>query len=213
MNSTGMSALGIRVSFVIRGDGMAKRKWNLDLLSVATERLLVERGYHGFHFGALIEMLAIKRTTLYDHFRDKDELILAYVEFRLTAVLDACNQIQAQRGDAFSDLLEILRVLIPYAPFMGVLATVLPFIDRNRGDVDRFERIDEMNSELRQFLFDAIGQGQWSGAIRKDISAKRLTDYLIYGLQFVDPSAKQDRKSTEQLIDVLIQGVRITKMI
>lgn len=45
----------------------------------ATNQLLLQYGYNGFHFGLLAEQLNVTRAALYKYFDNKDELITEYM--------------------------------------------------------------------------------------------------------------------------------------
>ncbi|HLR41554.1 MAG TPA: TetR/AcrR family transcriptional regulator [Virgibacillus sp.] len=44
-----------------------------------TDRLLLKQGYGGFNFSALSAMLGVSRSTLYEYYASKDELIGDYM--------------------------------------------------------------------------------------------------------------------------------------
>lgn len=58
---------------------MTRRKLHKPELMKVTEKLLLEQGYGGFNFSTVASLLNIGRTTLYEYYASKDELIVDYM--------------------------------------------------------------------------------------------------------------------------------------
>jgi len=58
-------------------------KFTKSELYQATNRLLLQYGYAGFHFGLLAEQLNVSRAALYKYFNNKDELITEYMAYEM----------------------------------------------------------------------------------------------------------------------------------
>ena len=54
---------------------MARQKLHIDELYEVSGKILVEKGYAGFHFKLVADQLNVSRSTIYEYFSNKDELI------------------------------------------------------------------------------------------------------------------------------------------
>jgi len=57
----------------------------------ATENLLLERGYDGFHLKALSETLQGARSTIYEYFSNKDEIVAACMRRTMERMIESCK--------------------------------------------------------------------------------------------------------------------------
>lgn len=83
---------------------MAKQKMNIDELYAATGKILVEKGYAGFHFKLVADQLNVSRSTIYEYFSNKDELIASLMVHLMDTIMAEYEGL-----DVLSDPLDKLR--------------------------------------------------------------------------------------------------------
>src|SRR5690625_274791 len=102
---------------------MARKKLQSSELMKATEKLLLEQGYGGFNFSALSTLLNIGRSTLYEYYDSKDDLIVAYMNELMVNYTDELGAIVSQEN-AKSQLLQLIELMIKYAHIHNILKII-----------------------------------------------------------------------------------------
>lgn len=81
-----------------------------DLIEAAI-RLFMAHGYHATGIDAILKEAGVSRMTLYNHFKSKDELILAALQHRHDQLIEQLNEALDQ---AHSDPLDRLLAIVEY---------------------------------------------------------------------------------------------------
>lgn len=67
-----------------------------ELILETAKNLFSQKGYHGLAMRQISESLGVAKSALYYHFKDKEQLFLAILEFYLDEMESALDRIQAQ---------------------------------------------------------------------------------------------------------------------
>lgn len=102
---------------------MTRKKVQSIELMKATEKLLLEQGYGGFNFTALSKLLGIGRSTLYEYYASKDDLIVAYMNELMVHYTDELATIVSVE-DAKSQLFQLIELMIKYAHIHSILKII-----------------------------------------------------------------------------------------
>lgn len=161
----------------------------------ATRDLLEEMGSADISLGEVSHEAGIGRTTLYEYFRDKDDLIASLVEDTLPGVIDdVIAGLKAE--DGAPRMMELAKATVEFVvsdPVLGlILHRELPRLSSEAQD-----RILDAHSELAGDMVKAYITAVQAGEMRSmapDIAGRFLQDTIMSAAKVVinadDPSAR-----------------------
>jgi AcrR family transcriptional regulator len=154
-----------------------------DILAAA-ERVFLEHGYAKASFADIAAEVGIGRTTLYEYFRSKDELLLAYVE---AVVPPALGDIIAGLPDDWARLdrvLALVRGVLEYNASHQQVGLIVTRVGRKlpKRQQDRMWRIfDPVFAELARIIPPGMESGEFVTA-PVPFSCRLVADVLMAGV-------------------------------
>ncbi|SDO34637.1 TetR/AcrR family transcriptional regulator [Alkalicoccus daliensis] len=145
-----------------------------------TEKLILEAGYAGFHFKALSQRLGVARSTIYNYYSKKEELITAFMVHLLRQVVE--------RMDTAAESEEPLRSLITlWGKYANIhqMMQVMPYIDKEATEKveksvkEMFALLQQMRGKIKTILV----QEQKKGKVRTDIQIDTLVGMVMATVQ------------------------------
>ncbi|MCR6105243.1 TetR/AcrR family transcriptional regulator [Salipaludibacillus agaradhaerens] len=145
-----------------------------------TEQLILEAGYTGFHFKALAERLGVARSTIYNYYPRKEELITAYM-------LHLIEEAVRKMDDAIKSeepLKTLLRIWVKYAN-MHQMLQIMPYIDQKATPKveENTRKMYALFREMKKKISDVLYKGQQEGQIRTDIQMPTLVGLMMATVQ------------------------------
>lgn len=187
---------------------MSRRKIQLSDLMQATERLLLEQGYGGFNFSALAKILGVGRTTLYEYYASKDDLIVAYMNELMDSYTNELTSIITQR-DAKTQLFHLIELMIKYAHIHSILK-IIPLLNNNSDAVVKLKSdfaIDHIH--ITQQIEAIIDHGKNTNVIRKEIPTDVMVNMLFNTIN-KPTSLEIDKKSWAKWVwEIIYKGMKI----
>ncbi len=185
---------------------MARKKVEKAVLFSATEILLMEQGYRGFHFKALSERLKIGRSTLYEYYASKEELITDYLVHVLDTIIEECKNIRL--NDAITQLKDMLKIFLKYSQ-VHQIALILPFIDpehsqRVETSLTNLKRDHEF---LHQRMSKLIDEGKAANKIRADIDTAVIASMIFNAIQLPNTMKLNEVVWSEMVLEILFNGI------
>lgn len=185
------------------------RKRSLDHIELfaETEKLVLEKGYTGFHFKALAERLGVARSTIYNYYPNKEELITAYMIHVLKQVIE--------RIDSAFSADEPLKVLVKiWARYANLhqLLQIMPYIDHEASDAvnENVQKMFKQFSEMKEKLTMIIRQMQTEGNVRTDVAEAALVGFLMASVQI--PVRDMTEKEWEYNVYLLLaEGMLVSE--
>lgn len=146
----------------------------------ATRELLAELGSADISLGEVALEAGIGRTTLYEYFRDKDDLIASLVEDQLPAVVDELiRRLDTAKGT--DRLVALARETVHFVvsdPVLGlILHRELPRLSSEAQD-----RIRDAHAELASDMVSAYRTSVENGELRRmapDIAGRFMQDMIM----------------------------------
>lgn len=177
----------------------------------AVHRLITEAGSADISLSDVAHDVGIGRTTLYEYFRDKDDLIASLVEDRLPEVLENLF-VGSGESDPSARLAELAVAMVRFVvadPVLGlILHRELPLLTQAAQD-----RIRLAHSDLASEMVDAYRRGVAVGQFRlvaPDIVGRFIQDVIMSGAKVLiaapDPVARLDEVERE-LTALLLGGL------
>lgn len=146
----------------------------------ATRDLLAEIGSADISLGEVAHGAGIGRTTLYEYFRDKDDLIACLVEDQLPEVVHTViGELSGSAGSA--RLVELATATVEFVVSDPVLGLIL-HRELPRLSADAQERIRDAHGELAADMVSAYRAAVESGELRPmapDIAGRFMQDTIM----------------------------------
>lgn len=177
------------------------------LLMKATEELLLEKGYDGFHFKLLSERLGVGRSTIYEYYANKDELIASYMEDLMTIIIDKCSELDIVHSP-IQQLKGLLEIFITYSQIHQFIQYIpqLRRIETNEMKV-HMEKLDQDHRKLFSLIVDIIKNAQKEKYVRCDLPPELITSIFFNSIQ-IPKSLETDQKDwTEKLFSIIYEGI------
>lgn len=168
----------------------------------------MERGYSGFHFRVLAEKLGIGRSTIYEYYTNKEELILAYMNQLMGKVMRECksweNQVPLERMKGY------LSVFMQYDQIHHMIQ-ILPMIDRSNSSIEVEKEIQKLfydHQKVYAWITNAIDEAKEREEIRKDLPTQLLAAIIFSSVQLPKLMTEEIKEiiSGEMIFDLLHKG-------
>lgn len=172
-----------------------------------TEKLIMEEGYHSFHFKALSERLGVARSTIYNYYAKKEELVTAYMLDKLEHVFAQLDE--ADRQPDFSIRMKAyIRVWVQQASVHHAF-DIFPVMDHHASaQVEiNVEQLQQYLGMLGSRAYTLIEAGKRAGAIRGDLPTHGITRMLMVSVQAPDPSLNEE-EWVETIYNIFLNGIR-----
>lgn len=179
------------------------------IFNVAAQ-LFLDQGYHETSMRQVAEAAGLGKSTLYDYFRNKEEILLYFVEQEMDISHQNAVQIAATNIPVEEKLRRILRSLWDYLEENKEMS-VLIVRESSRLGEKATQRIDSRREKYRKILEDVIQQGIQEGVFRSanpTLAASALHSMMsmpwlwVRGDEGVDDIA-------DELVDLFLSGIKV----
>lgn len=176
----------IRASSIVEHKALTRRQ-----ILDATRLLLAETGSADLNLADLAAVAGIGRTTIYEYFRDRDDLIASLVEDALPGVVAGLIGGLDQRRAADQRLLDLAEAVVEYVATDPVLGLIL------HGEVPRLgttaqDRIRLAHGDLSVAMAVSFQEAVAAGRFRPmapDLAGRFIQDAIMSAARAVIPSA------------------------
>ena len=190
---------------------MARQQaYTKDELLDATELLLIERGYDGFHLKALSERLGGGRSTIYAYFSNKEELVAACMRRALDGILDRCAELDGL--DPVHAIKRMLFIFLEKKDFHKLMSST-PRIESSdsehaHADIIAMERGHE---QLQAMLMHYFTKAQASGLLRPTIPLPVVVAAYYHAISIPNWMNLPDQEWFEYLFSLFWHGCGSTQ--
>lgn len=166
-----------------------------------TEQLILSSGYAGFHFKALAERLGVARSTIYNYYSKKEELLTDFMVHLLQQVVDKIDY-AARQEDAIEGL---IRLWGQYA-YIHQMMQIMPYIDKKatRQVEKSTEEMMALLAEMRAKVKLVLKKEQQAGRVREDIHIDMLAGYVMASVQI--PMRRHSREVWVKEVTILVKS-------
>jgi AcrR family transcriptional regulator len=175
----------------------------------AARTLLAETGNGDLNLGDLAAVAGIGRTTLYEYFRDRDDLIASLVEDALPGVIAGLvGQMDRRKGpDALLlDLAELVVQFVATDPVLGViLHREVPRLGSNAQDRIRLAHAD-LSAAMMGTYQSAVAAGRFR-SIAPDLAGRLIQDTIMSAARAVISAPNRLAEVTSELRAFLSGGL------
>lgn len=170
---------------------------------VESGKLFVKYGIRSMTMDALSEQMHISKRTIYEHFRDKDDLLLEVVKYHKERESDEAHRIIDDCDSAIEAMFRIMKRSIRQMRQLNPLF----FHDFQKYHPEVLESISE-HPNIRDFsvTLNLLETGVRQGVFRKDIHIDIVNRTLheLFNLFAPDSSLVQDDYSRKEMFDHII---------
>ncbi|WP_027954354.1 TetR/AcrR family transcriptional regulator [Halobacillus kuroshimensis] len=177
-----------------------------DILNVTGE-VLRNGGIQEVHFKKLAEELQVSRSTLYEYFKNKEELILSYMR----AMMDEMNRkIQAVPPDLPPNekLKQLLHIFLEHADTYHI-DQMIHELQTSDKQVALFYKT-EVHKDLmktHQLMGSWIEEAKEAGIWTTDVSSTLISDVIFHSILFSNRKKIGAEDMTEQLFQMMENGL------
>ncbi|MFZ0370403.1 MAG: TetR/AcrR family transcriptional regulator [Halobacillus sp.] len=186
--------------------GRKKALTKQDVLDVTGEVLQAE-GLHGVHFKKIADLLEVGRSTLYEYFKNKDELLLAYMKNMMKEMNDKVDRIPSDDPPNHK-LFQLLQIILEHAQIYQIDKMIqdLQSSDKNAAiyyknelDVDLMKTYDLMMN----WISDAKETGIWN----ENTDSGLIGDLIFHSILFPNRKRLGVDELASQLFGMIEHGI------
>jgi len=133
----------------------------------ATKRLLLQHGYDGFHLKLLSQHLPGARSTIYQYFSNKEEIVAACMKREISKVLKDASKVD--ETDTMVALQQLLNIYVKESKLHQLLGDAYKIKTDNVKALDDLAFVEEAHSRLKVQLSGLLERAQNEGILRRDI--------------------------------------------
>jgi len=175
----------------------------------ASVHLFLDKGFNETSMREIAEAAGIGKSTLYDYFSSKDDILLSFVEDELQRLTDGARTIAKQNIGAQEKL---RRMMFAY---MDYLATNEAFYVKLSLEVQRLaqqslERIQLKRHSLQDMLRDIIDEGIQEGCFRSVnslLATRVMFNALTPAVYTTRPSGSR-QQMMEEAFNLMLKGIQ-----
>lgn len=184
-----------------------KRKVSKQEVFQATEKLLLEHGYDQFHFKILSNELNMARSTLYEYFANKEELVTEYMCLLMENVTNDLSKVQPI-NEPIERLKSMLKVFFRYSHIHQVLQ-ISSIINRETTEKVKLNmsKLDDYHHNFHGMIMQWIQEGQDKGELRSDISPSVIAGLFFTSIQIPNMEQLNAEDWSEYIFQVICMGI------
>ncbi|EFM11121.1 transcriptional regulator, TetR family [Paenibacillus curdlanolyticus YK9] len=143
-----------------------------ELLDV-TKRLILDHGYDGFHLQLLSRHLPGARSTIYQYYSNKEEIVAACMKRVITEML--ANASEVDETDVMEALQQVLLVYVEESKLHQLLGDAHKINTANSPAAKKdLAFVEEAHKTLKVQLTRLFGRAQQEGLLREDVPLPAL---------------------------------------
>ena len=175
----------------------------------ATEKLLITHGYDGFHLKLLSEHVNGARSTIYQYYANKEEVIAACVRRAMQRIMKKIEVID--ETDAMEALRETLRAYVEESKLHRILSAASKVkVDEASNIEADLQYVSDGHELLKQQLFRLMSRAQQEGHLREDVPLMAILSVFFTFVDVPNTMGVSHDEWTNILFKIWLEGVKIT---
>lgn len=159
---------------------MANQKISIQEIYAVTAKLLIEKGYAGFHFKLVSDRLHVSRSTIYEYFSNKDELISSLMAHLMDTMMEELDGL-ATVESPMEKMRKIFDLFRKYANLHQILQHA-PYVNREGASPlvqKSLQSLRDQHQTLNRLLTQIVDACKERSLIRSDIPSSLITSMLF----------------------------------
>lgn len=173
-----------------------------------TEKLLLERGYEGFSFKALSANLDIARSTIYEYYSHKDDLITDYMFILVKKVMAEMEKIKSETT-GLDTMKEWLKLFMRYDQ-VHYMISMRSQLDQSESEIarNRLKQMDGLHGKMFFMLSNQVKKAKELGEVRNDLPNELVASFFFHSILSRPANDENIEGWAEKLNDIIENGVR-----
>jgi len=175
----------------------------------AAVHLFLEKGFNETSMREIADAAGMGKSTLYDYFESKDEVLLSVFEGTIIDLIAEANAIVAQPLPAIERLRQVLKKNLEYLLSRKEFYLKLSF-EAQRLSLESQQRIQVQRHAYQDLVRGLIEAGIAEGAIRKVdalVTARTLITALTPAVYTSRPSGTPEQM-LDEVFDIILKGIQ-----
>jgi AcrR family transcriptional regulator len=174
----------------------------------AAVKLFTEKGFNETSMRAIAEAAGVGKSTIYDYFPSKDEILIAFVVDEVGHMTSAAEEILTQSLSAAEKLRSILRQHLDYMLANKLLFLKLTF-ETQRLNFESQQCIQRHRYAYQDMLCDLVRQGIRDGEFRpvNPLLAIRSMFSLLTSTIYTSRPTGSPEEMMQEALDIIFKGL------
>ncbi|MGD8405674.1 MAG: TetR/AcrR family transcriptional regulator [Anaerolineales bacterium] len=175
----------------------------------ASAHLFLDNGFHETTMREIADAAEIGKSTLYDYFKSKDEIIISYFENEIQQIMDRAHEIMKQEQSVVETLRKIMQMHLEYLVDNKNFYLKLT-IEAQRLSLQSQQRIQTRRHAYQDLLCNLIEEGIRLGEFRpvNPLLAARSIFTLLSTAVFTSRPTGTSEEMLEDALDIFFHGIR-----
>ena len=176
----------------------------------AAVHLFLEKGFNETSMREISEAAGMGKSTLYDYFKTKDDVLLWFIEDELMDVTAAAQEIAGQPLPALERLRQIMRRHLEFLVASKELYMKL-YLEVQRLSTQSQKRIQASRHAYQDLVRQLIEEGIRAGAFRpvNSLLVARLMITAMTPTVFTSRPTGTPEKMLEEAFDIILKGIQL----
>jgi TetR/AcrR family transcriptional regulator, fatty acid metabolism regulator protein len=178
----------------------------------AAIRVFAEQGFYESTIAQIAREAGVADGTIYLYFKNKDDILVQFFEFKTKQVFDRFQKIVAKSDNAKEKLTKLIQRHLGEFERDRYMAMVYQSETRRNSPLVK-EQIKQMSKMYLDLVVEIVEQGQKEGYFRKDMYLGLVKRYILGAVEevintWIRSGGKYDLVAmADPLVDLLIRGI------
>jgi AcrR family transcriptional regulator len=175
----------------------------------ASAHLFLDNGFHETTMRDIADAAGIGKSTLYDYFKSKDDIMISYFENELQLITDRAHEIMNQEQNVVEKLRKIMQMHLEYLVDNKNFYLKLT-VEAQRLSIQSQQRIQTRRHAYQDMLRNLIEDGIHSGELRhvNALLAARSIFTLLSTAVFTSRPTGTPEEMLEDALVIFFEGIQ-----
>jgi AcrR family transcriptional regulator len=172
--------------------------------------VFVKKGFHETSMREIAEQAGIGKSTLYDYFPTKDDILLFFFEDQIRELTEAAQKIALQNLPADERLRQVMKVHLEFLQANKSLFMKLS-MEGQRLKLESQKQIQKGRHAYQDLIRGLIEEGIREGAFRKvdPLLAARMLINTLAPVVYTSRPTGSPQEMMEETMDIFLKGLQI----
>jgi AcrR family transcriptional regulator len=172
--------------------------------------VFLKKGFQETSMREIAEAAGLGKSTLYDYFKTKDEILVYYFEDQLNDLTEEAQMIAMQNSPADKRLRQIMEMYLEYMQANKSLFTKIS-LEAQRLKLESQKQIQQKRHAYQDLLRVLIDEGIREGVFRKvnSLLAARLLISAMAPVVFGSRSTGSPQEMMKDTLDIFFKGIEV----
>jgi AcrR family transcriptional regulator len=172
--------------------------------------IFLKKGFQETSMREIAETAGLGKSTLYDYFKTKDDILLYYFEDQLNDLIEAAQKIAAQNKSADKRLRETVQMHLEFLQANKNLFMKLS-MEAQRLKPDSQKKVQERRHAYQDLIRGLIDEGIREGSFRKvdSLLAARILITAMAPVVFTTRPTNSPQEIVKETLNIFFKGIEV----